>query len=183
MPTTYTTKQAASKLQKSPNTLRNWSEQYGQFLSDSARPGHQPERLFAELDITKLTYVKRLRTEGMKEPQIIERMKETTFNDIEVLEPATEALQTATNDGSALDASKLQANSVQSSVAAQEAPQASTALIVALHDTIDTLQRRVGALEQRREPSFVVGLGLGAVGMGILFLLLIGLAVLYGVGR
>ena len=180
MPTTYSTKQAASKLQKSPNTLRNWSEQYGQFLSDSARPGHQPERLFTELDITKLRYVSLLRTEGMKEQQIIERMRETTFKDVEVLEPATEALQMATNDSSALDARKLQANSVQSSVAAQEAPQASTALVMALHDTIDTLQRRVVVLERRREPSYVTGIGIGFIAALLFVLVIVGLAVLYG---
>ena len=96
MTTSYATKQAADKLQVSPNTLRNWSDAYGDYLSESARPGTQPERRFTERDITILEYIKQLRGENMEKDQIRQRLGETRFADVEVLEPPTPMLQATT---------------------------------------------------------------------------------------
>ena len=79
MPTTKTTKEAAQVLGVSVGTLRNWSDQYAGFLGESARPGHQPERRFADKDLTVFTYIKQLRAEGLQAEQIRERLAETTF--------------------------------------------------------------------------------------------------------
>lgn len=103
MPTTYTTKQAASKLQKSPNTLRNWSEQ--------------------DTDIV-------------------------------------EAPQDAQN--------------------AQDRTDSALAVRVALDDLEKRFDAKLAVLQQVKEPSFTMGLLLGVVGMGIIFLVGLGLAVLYG---
>src|SRR5436190_7158524 len=96
MTPTLATTQAAIKLQVSPNTLRNWSEQYSAFLSATARPGTLPERRFTDKDLTVLTYIKQLRSEGMEKPQIIERLNETHFQDAELLAPEAITLQEAT---------------------------------------------------------------------------------------
>lgn len=165
MPTNYATKPAANKLQISPNTLRNWSDQYSTFLSESARPGHKPERRFTDKDLTILTYIKQLRSEGLEQPHITERLSETNFYDIELLEPETPELQPATN----VD------NELQALPAAQEGLQSTHTLLVALDDH----NRRLEALERRRLDS-ITAIGLGFVG-GLLFMLVvIVLAWLYG---
>src|SRR5690242_7556523 len=99
MTTNYATKQAADKLQVSPNTLRNWSDAYGDHLSESARPGTQPERRFTERDLTVLEYIKQLRGEGMEKDQIRQRLGETQFTDVELLEAPTTMLQAPTETG------------------------------------------------------------------------------------
>src|SRR4051812_37278140 len=86
MPNTYAAKQAATKLNVTATTVRNWSERFGAFLSASARPGTQPERRFTEKDLTILEYVKQLKAEGFREEAIRERLAETTFQDTEVIE-------------------------------------------------------------------------------------------------
>ena len=98
MTTNYATKQAADRLQISPNTLRNWSDAYGDYLSEAARPGTQPERRFTDQDITILEYIKQLRAEGMEKDQIRQRLGETQFADVEVLEAPTITLQAPIDD-------------------------------------------------------------------------------------
>ena len=143
-------------------TIRRWAEYHADHLSAGANPAPGQVRRFSWSDVETMRTIKAWRDSGLSVEAINVKLTEANAqSNTAVTMPV----------------------SVESLPTAQEAPQASTALVMALHDTIDTLQRRVGALEQRREPSFVVGLGLGAIGMGILFLLLIGLAVLYGVGR
>lgn len=97
MTTSYATKQAADRLQISPNTLRNWSDAYGDHLSEAARPGTQPERRFTEHDLTILEYIKQLRAEGMEKDQIRQRLGETQFADVEVLKAPTTTLQAPTD--------------------------------------------------------------------------------------
>ena len=157
MPATLATKQAATRLQVSPNTLRNWSEQYRDFLSATAQPGVQPERRFTEQDVTILTYIKQLRSEGMKEPEIIERLHETTFSAVEVLEPPSEALQPAPI-------------SVEAPSPAQESLQPAPAALVALDDLRNEFRASIESLRAEQRAAWwyiavgiVIGLGLAAV--------------------
>ncbi len=85
MPTTRATKELALALGISVGTMRNWSDQYATHLSETARPGHLPERWFTDKDLTILTYIKQLRSEGMQAEQIREHLGETTFNDVEIM--------------------------------------------------------------------------------------------------
>jgi DNA-binding transcriptional MerR regulator len=174
MPTTLATKQAAIKLQVSPNTLRNWSDQYADFLSEAARPGHLPERKFADKDMTVLTYIKQLRAEGMKEDSIKTRLSETKFNDTEILQAGTSALQV---------------DVAIASVDAQDARDGSFAPIVG-QDYLMSIERRFEALqvsvdEVKRTPvtsqrDGVIMFGVGFVAALLLMIAIIGLAVLYG---
>src|SRR6478609_576215 len=86
MPTTKATKEAAQVLGVSVGTMRNWSDQYADSLSETARPGHLPERRFTDHDITTLTYIKQLRSEGLQAEQIRERLAETSFTDVEIIQ-------------------------------------------------------------------------------------------------
>ena len=169
MPTTYTTKQAASKLQVSPNTLRNWSDQYAGFLGESARPGHQPERRFADKDLTVLTYIKQLRAEGLQAEQIRERLTETTFQDAEILQQQT-----------TIEGDKPQQTTAIDLPTAQEAQHLTPAPLVALVDLERLIDAKLEAIQRVKEPSFFVGLGLGFIAAGVLFLLIVGVAILYG---
>jgi len=168
MPTNYATKPAANRLQISPNTLRNWSDQYSAFLSESARPGHKPERRFTSKDLTILTYIKQLRSEGMEQPHIVERLKETKFYDIEVLEPDTTELQPVT----AADEQSTAPPAVQDGLQLGPAP-------IVAQDYIIATERRLAALERSKQPAFVTGLGIGFVVAAFMFLGMIVLSWLY----
>jgi DNA-binding transcriptional MerR regulator len=156
----------------SVGTMRNWSDQYADYLSETARPGHLPERRFTEHDITILTYVKQLRGEGMQAEQIRTRLDETEFIEGEIIQQQAPT-----------EANKHQQPTA--ALTAQTSPDVTTAppaVIVALDD----LQRRFEALErsiesikqERRHVIYQMALGfLTACG---LFLILLLLAVLYG---
>jgi len=169
MPTTKTTKEAAILLGVSVGTMRNWSDQYASFLGESARPGHQPERRFADKDLTVLTYIKQLRAEGLQAEQIRERLAETTFQDVEILQ------QQATIEGD-----KPQQTTAIDLPTAQEGQHLTPAPLVALVDLERLIDAKLEAIQRVKEPSFTMGLLLGVVGMGIIFLVGLGLAVLYG---
>ncbi len=165
MPTTYTTKQTANILQVAPNTLRNWSDQYADYLSESARPGAQPERRFTDKDLTVLTYIKQLRSEGMKEDGIKSRLSETSFNDVEILQPATTTLQS--EPATALPT-------------VQEEHHNAPALLMVMNDLEKRIDAKIAALERSREPSFTVGIGIGFIAALLFVLVIVGIAVLYG---
>jgi len=168
MPANYPTKYTANRLNVTTNTVRNWSEQYADYLSASARPGQQSERRFTERDLTVFEYIKQLRSEGLKEDEIKQRLSETSFADTEVLSSSENALQEAA-----------------SAALAQTSPDVTTAtpaLIVALDDLerrFEALERSVGKSQQNQR-DYVQGVAVGALGMGVLVMILIGLAVLYG---
>jgi len=168
MPTTRTTKEASQALGVSVGTMRNWSDQYAGFLGETARPGYQPERRFADKDLTVLTYIKQLRAEGLQAEQIRERLAETTFQDVEILQQ-----QTTT------EADKPQQNAIVSP-SSQEAPHSTTALTVALLDLERRIDAKIEGLQRTKEPSYLTGIGIGFIAAGILFMLLVGLATLYG---
>lgn len=134
MTDTYATKQAATKLNVTATTVRNWSENYGAFLSETARPGYQPERRFTEKDLTVLEYIKQLKTEGRRDAEVKQRLSETKFQDVEIIEPAPMTLNVA----------QL---SIEAQPAPQEAPSRDLATIVALND----LQTQIKVLERIQE--------------------------------
>lgn len=156
----------AKECKVSVGTVRNWCTDYAGFLSTGANPV-DGDRKLSETDLEVCKYIAGLRQEGMSKPQIVLRLRETSFGTIETGKPTDKPVE----------AMQSQQTSLQS---AQEAPQASTALVMALHDTIDALQRRVGVLEQRREPSYVTGIGIGFIAALLFVLVIVGLAVLYG---
>jgi DNA-binding transcriptional MerR regulator len=166
MPTTLATKQAAIKLQVSPNTLRNWSDQYSTYLGESARPGYQPERQFTDKDLTVLTYIKQLRAEGMKEDSIKLRLAETKFTAIEILQT---------------DINRLQQDTTFTTIQnAPDAPESSPASIVVL-DAIATMQSDIAALKASSQVQLhnqrdgVVMFGMGFIACAVFVLLLLAL--------
>lgn len=158
--TTLATKPAANRLQVSPNTLRNWSDQYKLFLSAGAQAGAQPERRFTEKDLVVLTYIKQLRAEGLQAPEITQRLTETTFQDNEVLVEAPKiAIQPAPIAPEALPA-------------VQESRSDDSGVIMAittLQSRFEALERSVG--ESRRD--FVSGVAVGFIGAGLFFLIIV----------
>lgn len=140
MPTTRATKEIAQSLGVSVSTMRNWSDQYAAFLSETARPGHLPERRFADRDLTILTYIKQLRSEGMQADQIKERLGEITFNDVEVI-----AQQAITGDNT-----RDQISAIETSQATPESHQNSSGVIMVVLDAMNIMQQRVDALEQAK---------------------------------
>lgn len=169
MPTTKTTKEAAQVLGVSVGTLRNWSDQYAGSLGETARPGHQPERRFADKDLTVLTYIKQLRAEGLQAEQIRERLAETTFQDVEILQQQT-----------TIEGDKPQQTTAIDLPTAQGLQHSTPAPLVALVDLERLIDAKLEAIQRVKEPSFTQGLLLGVIGMGLIFLVGLGLALLYG---
>lgn len=167
MPTTRATKEAAQTLGVSVGTMRNWSDQYAAFLSETARPGHQPERRFTDHDITILTYIKQLRGEGMQAEQIRERLAETTFTEGEIIQQQT-----------TIDDDKPQQTPDTALKTSPEAPEASI-LAVQVLDAINAQNRRIEALEHGRRDN-VIMLAVGFMLALLFVLVIIGLAVLWG---
>lgn len=138
MTETYATKQAATKLNVTATTVRNWSEHYGAFLSETARPGYQPERRFTERDLTVLEYIKQLKTEGRRDAEVKQRLSETKFQDVEIIEPAPMALNVA----------QL---SIEAQPSVQESPSNDFAALMALNDLRSEITAKFAALEQTKE--------------------------------
>jgi DNA-binding transcriptional MerR regulator len=149
MSANYPTKYAANRLNVTTNTVRNWSEQYAEYLSLSAQPGQQSERRFTEKDLTVLEYIKQLRSEGLKESEIKQRLAETRFADVEVLSPSENTPQAPQSTKSAIEQPAL-----------PDTPHATPAPIVALDDH----EKRLALLERSVRPSwwwFVAGIAAG----------------------
>jgi len=150
MPTTRATKEVATHLGVSVGTMRNWSDQYADYLSETARPGHLPERRFTDHDLTVLTYIKQLRSEGLQAEQIRSRLDETTLATGEII-----TQQTTT------EADKPQQTTELAPPDAQESTHSTPAPIVAL-DTILAIERRFEALERsQRHVVYYVAIGIG----------------------
>ena len=165
MPTTRPTKETAQALGVSVSTMRNWSDQYAAYLSETARPGHVPERRFTDKDLTVLAYIKQLRNEGMQAEQIRIRLSETTFNDIEII------TQQATTDFSKPDSVVVPQN-------APDAPETAQ-LAIRLLDSMNAMQRQIDGIQHARRDNIMM-FGFGFIAAALMFLLLIVLAWLYG---
>lgn len=145
-----------------PVSLRRWCDYHAAHLSPGANPPAGQARRFTGRDIEVLKMVKQLREQGFTVARINEQLATLTFAEIDTSEQDTEpvALQPASPD----------------------AQHSTPAVIVALDD----LQELIRAIQQGNQATqqtqrdFVVGLALGALGMGLLIILLLLLAVLYG---
>lgn len=60
---TCTVSQAAELVNASPNTIRTYSKDYKQFLSEGAAPGHGLERRFNDEDIVVMVTIKTLKSQ------------------------------------------------------------------------------------------------------------------------
>lgn len=151
-----TTKEAAQTLGVSVATLRNWSDWFAVALSESARPGHKPERRFTGLDMVKLTYIKQLRSDGLQAEQIRQRLTETTFQENEII--------------ATTNANKPQQTAIEPIQNAPETHSAAQLPMVALDDLRNEFNAKLAAVEQRTRPNvwwfaagLVAGLGMAAV--------------------
>jgi len=139
-----TTKQVATRLNVTTNTVRNWSEIYAERLSESARPGAASERRFSERDITIFEYIQRLKSEGLREGDIKERLKETTFTESEVL---TLAQSPAKAGEPVAHETQLSVNA-PNALASPDAQPLTPALIVVVNDLEKRFDAKLAALEQ-----------------------------------
>jgi DNA-binding transcriptional MerR regulator len=127
----YTPKQVAERANVHSNSIRNWSDDYAEFLSPEAR-GETGARLYTDEDVDTLCTVAALRRTGLKQSQVADRLRAAAVPpvvDVATSQPP-ETLQTAYNS--------LQAPLAVTSI--QHAP------YNALQRQVDTLERRVETL-------------------------------------
>ena len=148
----------------SVGTVRNWCADYAEFLSPRANP-NDGNRLLNERDLEICRYIAGLRKEGMSKPQIILRLRETSFGHVDTEQPIANPIEPLQSQQESL----------------QEGLQQAPGVIVAL----EAMQRQIDAIQQaaqqadRRRFDPVTSIGLGFVG-GLLFCaILIMLAWLY----
>ena len=145
----------------SVGTVRNWCADYAEFLSPGANP-NDGNRLLNERDLEICRYIASLRKEGMSKPQIILRLRETSFGHVDTEQPIENPIEPLQSQQESL----------------QEGLQSPQALVM----VVDSLQRRFDALEaaNRRRFDTVTVLGIG-ICIGLLFAVgMIVLAWLYG---
>lgn len=156
----------AKECNVSVGTVRNWCNEYAEFLSAGANPA-DGDRKLSDRDLEVCKYIAQLRKEGMSKPQIALRLRETSFGTIEPpeapTEKPTEALQT------------LQ-TSLQTTV---EPASAAQLPIVAL----DAINKRIDAIEtasQAKTLQFGVSMfALGFIAACVLFLIIVVLISIY----
>ena len=153
----YYTKDVAQTCNVTVNTVRNWCRDYGQFLSEGATVT-TGNRFFSGRDLEVFKYIATLRAENMQRTAILQRLSETTFPEVDTEPEADSAIVTQN---------------------APITPHVTPAPIVAV-DYLQALERRLERLERSTQPSYLTGIGIGFLAACFLFLLLIGLAVLYG---
>jgi DNA-binding transcriptional MerR regulator len=69
------TMQVANKLGVSDNTIRNYCENFGDFLSESATPDRYAERQFTDLDVEILSVIVTWKKQGLTYGQIREKLE------------------------------------------------------------------------------------------------------------
>ncbi len=119
----------AKECRVSVGTVRNWCSDYAAMLSPGANPS-DGNRVLNERDLEICRYVSTLRKEGMSKPQIILRLRETSFGHIDAEEPT---------DNSIVGLQSLQESPQQ--------PLESTALTVVPQDYLIALEHRFEAME------------------------------------
>jgi len=76
----------------SVGTVRNWCSEYAEFLSAGANPS-DGNRLLNERDLEICRYIVSLRKQGMSKPQIILRLRETTFGHLDTEQPIVKPIE------------------------------------------------------------------------------------------
>ncbi len=137
----------------SVQTVRRWTDLFAEFLSDSANAAPGTPRLYTWADVDMIKQVKALRDQNVPVELIPEKLSRPTTSSSTV----THEIFPLTD---------------------QEGQHLTPASIVS-HDYLIAIERRLEAVEAGRK-DFVQGIALGFIGAGVLFILLIGLAVLYG---
>lgn len=162
----YNPSDAARACNVSVNTVRGWIRDFGEHFTPGAR-GESGNRLLSDKDMNTLKYIASLRSEGLQRDAIAQRLQEVEIGEAETIEPLQEA------------------SIALAPPAPQETQHAAPPAIVG-SEYLLRLEARLAAVEasgqaaQQSQRHAVFYVALGALGMGILFLLLIGLAVLYG---
>lgn len=159
----HTPHNTADTLGITPFTLRRWCDYHAAYLSPSANPPAGQARRFTGRDLEVLKHVKSLRAQGLTVARINEQLAPLTFAEIDNSEQATDLVEAP-----------------QDAQTAQDRTDSALAVRVALVDLERLIDAKLEAIQQAKEPSFTMGLLLGVVGMGIIFLVGLGLAVLYG---
>lgn len=127
----------AAQCNVTSNSIRNWSKEFREYLSEGA---NATERYYTERDATVLRYISTLKQEGMKTPEIAERLAEMKFGEAETLEsPKIQPL--IVEPGKAIIAPP----------ALQESPSADFAALMALNDLRSEITAKFAALEQAKE--------------------------------
>lgn len=67
------TKQVAERLNKHENTVRNYAQQFAEFLSPAPAKGEH--RTFTDDDLRILGFISRLSDSGMRQPDILDALK------------------------------------------------------------------------------------------------------------
>jgi DNA-binding transcriptional MerR regulator len=153
----YTPQAVAKKIDVSVQSVRRWADTYKEFLSDSANPTTGKTRLYTENDVKTLRRIKELRDTGLTPEAIAASLPKPTKSQPEDTNVEPAALQKS----------------------APDVTTATPALIVALDDLRNEFRAEIEALRQSRgedgryQRDFVVGLTLGAIGMCVVFILLV----------
>lgn len=163
---TLSLSEAAAIVGVKPVTFRRWADLHGAYLSAGAHPPVGQSRRFDSRDLEVLRTVKSLRDQGISTAIINDRLQGLTFASV------------ITNDisddvtGPGADSTEL------ASVASQEGPHQTQAIVVAL----STLQTQMDAIQRAQRQGHITSIGVGFC-IGLLFMLcLIALASLYGAG-
>lgn len=155
----------AAQCNVTSNSIRNWSREFREYLSEGA---NAPERYYTERDATVLRYISTLKQEGMKTPEIVERLAEMTFGEVETIESPLAQTPPA-NSNKALAAQP----------ALQESSSNDFAAIVALNDLRNEFTAKLATLEAaakipaQRWPDRVLGFCIGVAFTLVLIVILI----------
>ena len=141
----------------SVGTVRNWCADYAEFLSPGANP-NDGNRLLNERDLEICRYIASLRKEGMSKPQIILRLRETSFGHVDTEQPIENPIEPVQSQQESL----------------QEGLQSTQAIIMVVQE----LQRQIDGIQQSRRDN-VTWFALGFLVAGFLFLGMVLLSWLY----
>lgn len=136
----------------SVQTVRRWTDLFAGFLSESANALPGEPRLYTWADVELIKQVKALRDQNVPVELIPDRLSRPTTI------PSTVTQEIALPD--------------------DQASQHITPASIIGQEYLATIERRLEAVEASRK-DFVQGIALGFIGAGVLFILLIGLALLY----
>jgi DNA-binding transcriptional MerR regulator len=159
---TFTPHEAAALVGVAVHNVRRWAEYHASHLSDGANPPTGQVKRFNGRDIEVLKHVKALRALGQSVPVINEQLKTITFAQID-------------NESD----SALTVDTVIATPTAQEEHHKAPALLMVVNDLEKRFDAKFAALERNRRDGLIMFTA-GFLAAGILFLLLIGLAILYG---
>lgn len=149
-------KQLSDLLQVAPNTIRNWTSTYGEFLTARANPPSGKKRVLTELDLRILNYVAALKNAGEDQDAIFRRLQELhrdNWADLPTLPPQwrgtddTVSVAIAASRASEIAQVAVLQSELQNTRQALEAAQAH---VEDLSHKLDALQGRFDASENEK---------------------------------